>query len=294
MIDIFVTSFDNIAEDHFYLAVTLLSVVILYCCLKVVRKCVRWLFLSPEEKTMSKKLRELTILCKTKLNECDRLENEIRSRTNTVRNSDSSVQEVFGRIKAAENTLIKVQDQITAERKTWIEQKAKWVKDQANCFNCGSTYTSLYCGNCGVRQKSTEVAYEDVDFSIVNEYLHSIACWGKPLETNGGIVLPWPSKESIKFTVGDVSYNWGKEESDDVDGEWWATLEWEHPILGNLKLTNKIQGDNEHCVCHEDSDNTYEMTSGSLDEIERLDIEIAVRQSLTALYLWLKSERKQP
>jgi hypothetical protein len=124
--------------------------------------------------------------------------------------------------------------------------------------------------------------------------MHSICEWGEPADFDPDseyMLLPWPTVETMKFTVGGINYEWGKmEDEENGEPDWWAYLEYEHPILGTIKLINKINSDLDH-LYRDGYDNEEALGGGDFSEL-RTDIVKGLKQGLTALYIWLKSEQE--
>jgi hypothetical protein len=281
----------TVASNHYYESMAACGVIALWSASKATKRVYRAIFHTTEERNMTQRLRMLNKAHATANQKFDSVAAELAKRELLLKTSDSQINAIRTKASQAQGELDAAKNQIRVERAAWIKERETWDKNQGPCPTCNSTKTSLFCGNCGLRQRSAELPYVDQPFDEVNTYLHSIARWGKPMEPNGGIVLPWPTKGTVTFTVGDVKYKWSKEDSEDYDGEWYGVLEWKNPILGNMKLVNKIQGDNAHEVSLVDTDTDYEMTSGSLEELERLDVAMAVEQTLTAMACWMQSKR---
>jgi hypothetical protein len=105
-----------------------------------------------------------------------------------------------------------------------------------------------------------------------------------------------PESESREFRVGGVRYFWEKwqNENDPKEG-WWVCLAYEHPILGDISLFNMMNNDNDHRLTVKSYGNKpVDLTAGNLDCCIRDDVTAAVKQALTALYLWVKNEELSP
>ncbi len=236
--------------------------------------------LTPEERnevTLIDTLKGQTLTQQTRLRDAEARTNE------AVRILNAKTQEYQG-----------IQPQIDALKAKLEAAKKEFVEQTVKCHVCGTDTAGARCPNCGGLPKRGTIPYEKTDWKDVITYLCSVAEWGDQSEhtitTNNDILLPWAEQDEITFVVGGISYAWGKMEDEDNGGnDWWSYLTYEHPILGEITIINKINSDNDHMYrdgCNDDQ----ELGGGDISEL-RGDYKKAVRQGLTALYLWMQNEK---
>lgn len=234
--------------------------------------------LTPEERYEASRLDTLKSQVKAAQDKITQLEQSRISLERTVGNRQQELQ--------------LIQEKIVCEQERLSEAKAAREAATRPCEECGAQMINNVCSGCGKRQKAEVIGYAKTPWEEVYKYLHSITEWGEPSDFEldpSTFLLPWPQVDTVRFTVGGIDYEWGTMD-DESNGspDWWAYLEYQHPILGSITLINLINNDGDHLLRDGVSDDK-ELSGGDYSDF-RSDYAKAAKQSLTALYLWLKNE----
>lgn len=186
---------------------------------------------------------------------------------------------------------LKLEQGILDTRNRFTQAKKEFESSTNQCYNCKNRFLGTVCPKCGLKTKAMIIPRSAVTWDTVNRYLHEIGEWGDPANYNDNtyVYLPWP-KENVSFTVGGIEYDWGRVDNDDDFEGWWAELKYDHPILGGIRLVNKINEDDDHAVWVDSYDDAQiDLETGNTDDL-RPDVKKGIHFGLTALYLWLQNE----
>lgn len=222
----------------------------------------------------------------------DTIKSQVADAEKRLRAIDQQRVSVEQVISARQSVLQRLDPQVDETSKRLENLKAEIAAISKPCVSCGGQMVGIACSVCGVKRKSEKIPYTKVPWNEVLEYFMTIAEWGDPSELNfgnGEILLPWATQDETKFSVGGVNYTWGKMEDEENGGnDWWSYLEYEHPILGGITIINKINSEGDHLI-RDGYNDDIELSGGDYSDM-RADYAKAIKQGLTALYLWMKNE----
>ena len=278
----------NIIELAIYCGVAIIGLLILYKMCRLV-----WRLLCGKPKP---KIPLAPPLTPDEQHETVRLENlrkQVDAEDEKLRLTEQTRVSIERSLVSKKQDLASITAQIDSEKQRLADAKAEREQLIQPCVQCGADTAGTSCLQCGAKRKSAIIQYVKTPWEDVRQYLFSVAEWGDPTElsfVNGEVLLPWAQKDSTVFIVGGISYDWGKMEDEDNGGnDWWTYLTYDHPVLGEITLINKINSDGDH-LYRDGQNNDIELDGGDYSDL-RSDYAKAIKQGLTALYLWMKNEQ---
>lgn len=267
----------NLTQGEFFAGV--IACIVIACIIFYVAcKLLRWLFgpkkpkMTPEEQTALGRIKALQAKERQYVHDIQQSDIQLAQKQLKIKSLGDEIAELSGKLDELENE----------------------IKSYTKCSTCGSYWQDGKCENCGAtkpKPKTDNIPFQKYDWTGVNQYLYSVAEWGDPSShevDDDNILLPWAQQEETKFTVGGIVYEWGRlEDEEEGEPDWWTHLSYTHPILGDLTIINKVNSESDHIFRMGDSDDE-ELSAGDMSGL-RKDHAKAVKQGLTALCIWLKS-----